>query len=134
MDKDNTAFFKKRLEDDILYWFVLHYLSGSVPVDLYDDHRTAGIYENSRERVRQAIEWEWEIQELSNAIFSDSSNRMAASDLAERQRQLYNTRDEMIWDVMEYIAKEGWCMGLKELKKEMSRKNPLGLGFERKFF
>lgn len=134
MEKDNTAFFKKRLEEDILYWFVRHYLAGSVPVDLYDAHRTAGTYEHSRERVRQAIEWEWEIEELRNAIFSDSSNWMAASDLAERQRQLYNTRAEMIWDVMEYIAKEGWCMGLKELKKAMLRMDPHGFGSKGQLF
>ena len=134
MEKDQTAFFKERLKEDILYWFVRHYLAGSVPVDLYDAHRTAGTYEHSRERVRQAIEWEWEIEELSNAILRGSDDEFTATYLASRQRELYNTRAKMIWDVMEYIAKEGWCMGLKELKKAMLRMDPHGFGSKGQLF
>ena len=117
---NKKQYVKSRLEGDILYWFVGHTLAGSFPEDLFDAFRQPDEYEKNKKRVSEALEWEWERRKLSEK-FKKKSSLEVAEQLIHAQTELHNIRTNMIHDAMEYIVKEGWCMNLKGLKKEMSQ-------------
>ena len=116
---NKKEYLKDRLEGDILYWFVGNILAGSFPADYYDDFRQPGSYEKNRKRVRDALEYEWERFQLSEQFKKESSLEVA-EELIRAQTKLHNLRTNMFHDTMQYVAKEGWCMNLKGLKKELS--------------
>jgi hypothetical protein len=119
-EMNKEQYLKSTLEDDILYWFVGHTMAGESPNDLYDALYVEGDWGRRKGQVKDALKWEWERYE-SSENWKNEPTRPNAERLVHAQKQLHNIRANMIHDAMKHIVKEGWCMNLKDLKKEMSK-------------